>query len=42
MCSNKKSNLTKLDTRTLLKQNENQNLVNKIDKLINELKSKGY
>ena len=42
MCSNKKNYLTNMNTKTLLKQNENQNLVSKIDKLITELKSKGY
>ena len=42
VCQNKKLGISKLDPKQLLKQNQNQNLINEIDKQIYDLKMKGF
>lgn len=42
VCSNKRQSMTNINPKQLLKQNENQNLINEIDNVVSELKSKGF
>ena len=42
VCSNKRQSMTNINPKQLLKQNENQNLINEIDNVVSDLKSKGF
>jgi hypothetical protein len=42
VCKNKKKSFTKLNATQIIKQNENENIVNEIDNILSELRGKGY
>ena len=42
ICKNKKKSFTKLNAKQIIKQNENENIVNEIDNILSELRGKGY
>jgi hypothetical protein len=42
VCKNKKKAFSKVNAKQIIKQNENENIVNEIDSIITELKGKGY
>ena len=42
VCKNKKKAFSNVNAKQIIKQNENENIVNEIDAILSELKGKGY